>query len=148
MAREEVKRSKHFMLKVVIVDTTVAASVAAVAAEYVAIAEDTKVDVEVVVAGGLNSILLPDHTLNRSGLFLATMRRVRYLLSAINMNCVRSMRSRYRRSPLIRLPILQPHITLVFQPQGRKRVPVTVLPARIMAIFEYVVLWCMVRGLL
>ena len=144
MAREEVKRSKHFMLKVVIVDTTVAASVAAVAAEYVAIAEDTKVDVEVVVAGGLNSILLPDHTLNRSGLFLATMRRVRYLLSAINMNCVRSMRSRYRRSQSIRLPILRPYRTLVWKLQGRKRFPVTVLLERIVVLHEYVALWCLV----
>ena len=52
-------------------------------------------------------ILLPYHTLNRSGLFLATMRRARYFLSAIKMNRVRSMRSRYWRIQLLRSTILR-----------------------------------------
>ena len=42
---------------------------------------------------GENPIFQPDHTLTRSGIFLATMIRSRYLLSAIKMNRARLIRS-------------------------------------------------------
>ena len=57
MAGEEVKRSHHFMLKVVVVDVPGEALVEAVTEEEVAPAEEAKVDVEVVVTGGQNPIL-------------------------------------------------------------------------------------------
>ena len=86
MAREEVKRSLNFMLKVVVEDVTGGALVAAVMEEEVATSEEAEVDVEVVAAGEKNPILLPDQTLTRNGRFLANMRRARYLISTINLN--------------------------------------------------------------
>ena len=86
--------------------------------------------------GGRNLIFLSDHTLTRSGRFLATMRRARYSLFAINMNGKRSMRSRYRRIQSLRSPIFWSHITLVQKPQRRKRFPVILWPARLVAVYE------------
>ena len=71
------------------------ALVVAVASEEVTKAEEADVDVGVVATGGKNPILPPDHTLIRSGRFLAIMRRARYFLPKINLNRARSMRSRY-----------------------------------------------------
>ena len=100
------------------------ALVAVIAAEEVATAEEAEVDVGVVASGGRNLIFLPDHTLNRSERFLATLRRARYLIFAININRTRSMRSRYQNHQWLRSPRLRPDRTLVRQPQGRKISPV------------------------
>ena len=98
MAREEVERSQHFMLKIVVMDDMGDALVATVAEERVATAKEANVDAEVVVAGRRKPIFPPDHILTRSGIFLAMMRRARYFLSAIKLNYARSMGLRYRRS--------------------------------------------------
>ena len=148
MAREEVKRSLHFMLKVVMVDVTGDASVTTVAAEEVATAEEAMVEVEVEAAGGQNPILTLDPTLIRSGCFLATIRRESYFLSVIKFKREISMRSRYRKRQSLTSPRLRPDRTLVWQPKRRKRFLVTVLPARIVAVHEDVALWCLVQGLL
>ena len=95
-------------------------------AEEVATSDEAEVDVDVVASGEKNPIFPPDHTLIRNGRFLATMRRARYFLSAIKMNHARSMWSRYRNSPFLISPIFRLDRTLVQQPQGRNRVPVTV----------------------
>ena len=55
----------------------------------VTMAEEANKDVEVVASGGRNPVLLPDRTLTRSELFLATIRRARCLLSAIKLNRAR-----------------------------------------------------------
>ena len=55
-------------------------------------------------------------------------------LSVINMNRERSMWLRYWRSQSLRSPILRTDRTLFGQPRGRKRVPVTVLLARLVAV--------------
>ena len=57
MAREEVERSLHFMLKVVVADATGDASFVATAAEEVATAEEAEVDVRVVASVGRKPIL-------------------------------------------------------------------------------------------
>ena len=105
-----------------------------VTAEEVATVEEANVGVEVLLEGWQNPILPPDHTLTSSGIFLATMRRERYFLSAINLNLARSMWLRYWRSQSLRSPILRTDRTLFGQPRGRKRVPVTVLLARLVAV--------------
>ena len=105
-----------------------------VTAEEVATVEEANVGVEVLLEGWQNPILPPDHTLTSSGIFLATMRRERYFLSAINLNLARSMWLRYWRSKSLRSPILRTDRTLFGQPRGRKRVPVTVLLARLVAV--------------
>ena len=89
MAREEVKRSLHFMLKVVVADSMGDALVVAVASEEVTKAEEADVDVGVVATAGQNPIFPPDHTLIRSGRFLAIMRRARYFISTIKLNRAR-----------------------------------------------------------
>ena len=96
MARAEVERSLHFMLKVVVADATGGALVATVAAEEFVTADEAEVDMEVVVVGERNRILPPNHTLTSNGRLSDTMRRARYLLSTIKLNCERLMRSRYR----------------------------------------------------
>ena len=75
MANEEVKRSLHFMIKVVVADATGEALVEAFAEEEVATAEEAGVDVEVAAAGRQNPVFLSDNTLTRSMLFLAMMIR-------------------------------------------------------------------------
>ena len=95
MIREEFKRSLHFMLKVVVVDTTGKYLVVSVVAENVTTADEAKVDVGAVAIGGQSPILPQDHTLPRSARFLATMRRTRYFLSAINVNRKISMWLKY-----------------------------------------------------
>ena len=96
MARAEVERSMHFMLKVMVTDATGGALVATVAAEEFVTADEAEVDMEVVVVGEQNRILPSNHTLTSNGRLSATMRRARYLLSTIKLNCERLMRSRYR----------------------------------------------------
>ena len=92
----------HFMLKVVVADATGGALVASVsavttvAAEEFVTADEAEVDMEVVVVGERNRILPPNHTLTINGRLSATMRRARYFLSTIKLNCERLMRSRYR----------------------------------------------------
>ena len=44
----------------------------------VVVAEEAKVDMQVVAAGGRNPIFPPNHTLTKSGLLLDTKRRARY----------------------------------------------------------------------
>ena len=122
----------HFMLKVVVADATGGALVASVsavttvAAEEFVTADEAEVDMEVVVAGERNRILPPNHTLTSNGRLSATMRRARYLLSTIKLNCERLMRSRYRNRESLILSRLRPERTLVQKPQGRKRVLVIV----------------------
>ena len=58
------------------------------------------------------------------------------------------MRSRYRKRQSLTSPRLRPDRTLVWQLKRRKRVLVTVLPARLVAVHEDVALWCLVQGLL
>ena len=99
MARAEVERSMHFMLKVVVADATggaLVAAVATVAAEEFVTADEAEVDMEVVVVGERNRILPPNHTLTSNGRLSDTKRRARYLLSTIKVNCERLMRSRYQ----------------------------------------------------
>ena len=91
-AREKVKISLHFMLKVVVEDSIGEVLVMVVASEEVAMAE---VDVEVMASGGHKRILPSHHKLTSNGRFLAMMKRATYLLSAINLNHARSMRLRY-----------------------------------------------------
>ena len=99
--------------------------VTAVAVEEAATAEEAKVDLEVVVEGEQNLIFPPDNTLTRNWRFLATIIRARYLLSAMNLNLARSMRSVYQNLQSLILPRLQPDRTLVWNPQERKIVPAT-----------------------
>ena len=125
IVREEVKRSLYFMLKVVVADAMEDSLVTAVAVEEAATAEEAKVDLEVVVEGEQNLIFPPDNTLTRNWRFLATIIRARYLLSAMNLNLARSMRSVYQNLQSLILPRLQPDRTLVWNPQERNIVPAT-----------------------
>ena len=52
MAREEIKRSLHFMLKLVVADVTGGASVAAVTEEEVVTIDESEVDLGIVATGG------------------------------------------------------------------------------------------------
>ena len=75
---------------------------------------------------GKKTIFPPDNILTRSGRFLYTMRRARYLILTINLNHVISMRSIYWKHQPLRSPILRPDRTLVWPLKRRKRVPVIV----------------------
>ena len=116
----------HFMLKVVLEDAIGGDLVAAVAEEEVATEEESMVYVVVVAIGEGNPILPPYHTLTRSGRFLDTIIRARYLLSAIKLNRARLMRSRYQKRQFLRSPRLRTDRNMVRQSQGRNRVLVTV----------------------
>ena len=119
MARDEVERYLNFILKVVVEDATGSASVVVVTVEEFATSEKDYVEMEVVAAGEKNPILTPNHKLTSNGLFLSTMRRARYLISAINMKRAIPMHLRYRNRQYQRSPIFQPDITIFWQPQGR-----------------------------